>query len=618
MHRILSSQLTRCLSPEGYTEMGALINLVNLMYQEFDKDRARSERANQLMVAELGEINEAREQMLATLQSKNQTLDAALENMAHGLAMFNADATLVVSNSRYRSMFELTCVNAETFAAIHRQIASMCASGTMALDDIPKRMLGRQSVEQCLALADGRTIAVTYQPLAHGGWVEVHRDISEQRRADEQIRFLARHDQLTGLANRVVFNEVIESECARVRRGATIAVMCLDLDRFKYVNDTLGHPVGDKLLQSVAARLKATLRGTDTIARLGGDEFAIVQVQAEQPAGAAHLAQRIIESIGEPFEIDGHQVVIGASVGISVSPDDGTDADSLMRNADLALYRAKSEGRRTYRFFESGMDAVAQERRMLELDLRSALIRDEFDLHFQPLLDLKTNTVTACEALIRWQHPSRGRVAPDQFIPLAEEIGLIIEIGDWVLRRACREACLWPAHIGVAVNVSPAQFKAEGLVQSVQTALTLSGLAADRLEIEITEAVLLQDTEKTLGILERLKAIGVRISMDDFGTGYSSLSYLRKFAFDKLKIDRSFISDINSELNGRSIVKAVTELAASLGMMTTAEGVESEQQRSYLESLNCNEIQGYLISKPLPISDITKLLWQREPISVAA
>ena len=618
MHRVLACQLARSLSDGGYTDLSKLIDLVQTTYRQFDQDRARSERANHLMVSELLEINESRDVALRNLKIKHETLDIALENMAHGLAMFDSDGNLVVSNSQYRQLFAIDAECSRNFEMIVAQVAATLKAGERSMGDIPIVMRENQVEERTFDLADGRTVASTFQPLKAGGWVEVHRDVTDQRKADERIRYLARHDALTGLANRVVFNEAIASECARVQRGAAIAVLCLDLDRFKQVNDTLGHPIGDKLLQAVAERLKASVRATDTLARLGGDEFAILQVMAEQPGGASHLADRIIETISSPFEIDGHQIAIGASVGISISPGDGVEADVLMRNADLALYRAKSDGRRTFRFFESGMDRIAQERRQLELDLRGAVILGEFELHYQPLLDLRSNRISTCEALLRWNHPKRGRIPPDQFIPLAEEIGLIVEIGDWVLRTACLEASTWSANTGIAVNVSPVQFKSEGLVQSVRSALAESGLAAERLEIEVTEAVLLQDTERTLLQLSALKSLGVRVAMDDFGTGYSSLNYLRKFSFDKLKIDRSFVSDISGKMNGRSIVKAVTELASSLGMQTTAEGVETVEQRALLETLNCDEIQGYLISKPLPSAEIAELLHAQKVCTVAA
>ncbi len=478
--------------------------------------------------------------------------------------------------------------------------------------------VGDQALDRSIALVDGRTINTAVQPLRGGGWVEVHLDVTEQRRANERIQFLARHDALTSLHNRVVFNEVIEAEVARVERGAVFAVLCIDLDGFKHVNDTLGHSIGDELLKLVAGRLRSVVRSTDTVARLGGDEFAVVQVQIEQPAGARSLAQRIIDTIAVPFEIEGHQIMIGASIGVAVSPWDGLDSQSLMRNADMALYRAKAGGRRTYRFFEASMDAAARERRELELELRRAIANRDFELHYQPLLDLKSDRIVSCEALIRWNHPTKGRIPPDKFIPMAEDLGLIVEIGHWVLLQACEEARNWPADVGVSVNISPVQFKSDRLVDCVQSVLRETGLDPARLELEITEAVLMQDTQRTIRLLRELKILGVRITLDDFGTGYSSLSYLRKFQFDKLKIDRSFVSDITSGNIGRSIVKAVAELAASLGMRTTAEGVELAEQLEFLKSINCDEIQGYLISRPQAAQSIRHALRTQQPTDIAA
>ena len=390
----------------------------------------------------------------------------------------------------------------------------------------------------------------------------------------------------------------MDTALSRVARGESVAVLCLDLDHFKSVNDTLGHPIGDSLLQAVAARIRACVRPTDTVARLGGDEFAIVQVSAAQPTGATALAARLIEQIGEPFEIEGHQVVIGASVGIAVAPDDGSDPDCLLKNADMALYRAKEDGRGTYRFFEPAMDAKMQARRALELDLRKALVLGEFELFYQPLVRLDTDRVSGFEALLRWRHPQRGLVPPGEFIPLAEEIGLIGPIGAWVLKQACAEATRWPDHLKVAVNLSPVQFKNGTVVLDVVSALSASGLDPRQLELEITEAVLLQDTETTVATLTELRNLGVRISMDDFGTGYSSLGYLQKFPFDKIKIDRSFIRDLADRPDAIAIIRAVTGLGSSLGMSTTAEGVETEAQLRQLREEGCTEVQGYLFSEP--------------------
>jgi len=377
--------------------------------------------------------------------------------------------------------------------------------------------------------------------------------------------------------------------------------LCLDLDNFKYVNDSLGHPIGDDLLKQVSLRLCECVRAGDTVSRLGGDEFAIVQLGVELRAPEiSALASRIVEVVGAPYDIQGHIVIIGSSIGIAVAPDDGTDPDQLLKNADMALYRAKADGRGTYRFFETGMDARAQARRLLEIDLRAALARGEFELYYQPIHDLKADNIICFEALVRWMHPLRGMIQPTDFIALAEETGLIVPIGNWVLRKACADAAGWSRDVSVAVNLSPAQFKNRDLVPSVIAALSTSGLAANRLELEITESVLLQESEATLATLHKLRDFGVRISMDDFGTGYSSLSYLRSFPFDKIKIDQSFVHELASRGDSMAIVRAVTGLGKSLGISTTAEGVETKEQLALLRLEGCTEVQGYLFGLPRP------------------
>jgi diguanylate cyclase (GGDEF)-like protein len=433
--------------------------------------------------------------------------------------------------------------------------------------------------------------------------------LDERKRLEAELLRLARHDSLTGLPNRVLFHEHLEHALARTRRGGDdLAVLCIDLDHFKHVNDTLGHPIGDRLLQTVSERLKECVRDTDVVARLGGDEFAVVAVAAGQPVGAVVLAERIIAALSKPFDLDGHHVVIGGSVGIAFAPSDGLESDTLMRAADLALYRAKGDGRGLCRFFEPDMDAKMQARRTLELDLRRALVTEEFELYYQPLINLKSNEVCGFEALLRWNHPERGRISPAEFIPIAEETGIIIPLGEWVLRHACAEAVQWPDDIKVAVNVSPAQFKSRSLALAVTSALAASGLPPQRLELEITESVLLNETEATLATLHQLRDLGVQISMDDFGTGYSSLSYLRSFPFDKIKIDRSFIRDLSETDESVAIVRAVAGLGRNLGMATTAEGVETDEQLDQLRDEGCTEVQGYLFSEPLPATDVISLL----------
>ena len=423
-----------------------------------------------------------------------------------------------------------------------------------------------------------------------------------------RMNFLARHDALTALPNRAMFHDRLVLALEQCGSGLRFAVHCLDLDHFKAVNDTLGHPIGDALLQRVAARLTNAVREGDTVARLGGDEFAIIQLDIDGAQDAASLAQRVIDQINQPYEINGHQIIIGTSVGVVVTPCDGMSVEVLPCNADLALYRAKAEGRCTWRFYEPDMDTALQQRRLLEMDMRAALTGKQFELYYQPLVNVQSREVSGFEALIRWHHPERGMISPAEFIPLAEQTGLIVQIGAWVLRQACADASGWQSNLKVSVNLSPLQFRDTNLVPIVQQALSTAGLPAWRLELEITEGVLLHDNESTLVTLHRLRALGICISMDDFGTGYSSLSYLRSFPFDKIKIDQSFIRDLSDQPGSAAIVRAVTGLGSSLGIRTTAEGVETEDQLARLVAEGCTEVQGYLFSPPCPAQDVTRMV----------
>jgi diguanylate cyclase (GGDEF)-like protein len=608
MHRVLENQIARVRRPDGTPEIEALLVLIEKTYEQFDRERARNEHSNALMMAEIDEVNAARDAVMQSLAEEHNKLDAALENMAHGLGMYDAEERLTVANRRFGGRVARgSDLLARTFSENLAMVRAKITSFDQPLEDIPYLMASGVPAERTVELNDGRTVFITFQPLLGGGWVQVERDITEQRRADAKIRYLARHDSLTGLANRAVFNEVIAEELER-RPKEAIGLLCLDLDHFKSVNDTLGHPIGDALLKIVAQRLESHVREGDIVARLGGDEFAVLQLGGEQPAAAARLSKAIIEALNGTYEISGHHVQVGVSIGVAIAPLDGVDSETLMRNADIALYRAKSDGRGLFRFFETGMDEVMQARRRLEMDLRQALISRQFELHYQPLVDLPTRDINACEALLRWHHPERGLVPPDDFIPLCEEIGLIVDIGEWVLETACKEACSWPEAISVAVNVSPVQFGSPRLLGAVERALRLSGLPAHRLELEITESVLINDTAHTLDLLHKLKALGVRIAMDDFGTGYSSLSYLRRFPFDKLKIDRSFIGDLTRDPEASAIVRAVIQLANTLGMSTTAEGVENIDQRDLLQALNCKQFQGYLVSRPIDVEALHSFL----------
>ncbi|MGH6838834.1 MAG: bifunctional diguanylate cyclase/phosphodiesterase [Methylocella sp.] len=462
--------------------------------------------------------------------------------------------------------------------------------------------------------ADGTEIDVlTYwRHTMFGSWpaqLVAVMDVTEQRKVEARMAHMAHHDALTGLPNRVLFHERLDEALLRVRRYAEIlSVLCLDLDKFKNVNDTLGHPAGDKLLVAVAERLRTCLRDCDMAARFGGDEFAVLQLGLAGPNEAGALAERIVTLLSEPFDIEGQQALIGASVGIALAPADGETADQLLMGADIALYQAKEDGRRTFRFFEPGMDALLRARRTLELGLRSALGAGEFEVYYQPLVTLETGVICGFEALLRWHHPLRGLLAPAQFIPLAEETGLIVPIGEWVLHQACAEAVRWPDNLKVAVNLSPVQFKKGNFLQVVVATLESTGLPAARLELEITESVILEESKTNLATLHRLRALGVGIAMDDFGTGYSSLSYLRSFPFDKIKIDRSFIAELDKSGDCMAIVRAITNLGSSLGIPTTAEGAETEEQLASVREAGCTEMQGFLFSRPVPASEIAGML----------
>ncbi|WP_244480415.1 EAL domain-containing protein [Rhizobium sp. Root1220] len=439
-------------------------------------------------------------------------------------------------------------------------------------------------------------------------------DITEEVQAQERATHLAHHDALTGLPNRVLFRERLNlALSANAADASRVSIICLDLDQFKEVNDTLGHGAGDLLLQQLSSRLVSCARASDTVARLGGDEFAIIQMGVNQPLESEQLSRKLIEIIRMPFTIEGHELHIGVSIGIAVADREDTDPERLLKNADIALYRAKQAGRATYRIFEAQMDAELQARKTLEYDLRQAVLKNELELHYQPLIELETNDVVAVEALVRWRHPTRGLVSPAEFIPLAEEIGLIVAIGEWVLETACRQALEWPS-LRVAVNLSPVQFRNRELIDTVKSVLSRTGLGPERLELEITESVLINDAAAALDILNALKAIGVKIAMDDFGTGYSSLGYLNSFPFDKIKIDKSFIGDMSAKEKAGAIVKSVLSLGQSLNMITTAEGVETPEQAAFLTQEGCDQLQGYYFSRPIPASELTAFIenWHSE------
>jgi diguanylate cyclase (GGDEF)-like protein len=540
--------------------------------------------------------------------------DTALNNMPHGLCMFDPQRRLVVANKRVEEILQLAQVRRGD--SLRTFLRGAVASGTLngstmerLLSDLDDRLTGKFNGELAVSTEDGRALALTFEPMQNGGSVVLVEDVTERKNAEAKINHMARYDALTGLPNRTFFHDQMEWALASMKRDAHCAVLFVDLDQFKQVNDTLGHPAGDALLCAVAQRLRAMVRDSDLVARFGGDEFVVLQSPIYSPDGAAALARRIVEELSTLYEIEGHSVAIGASVGIAVAPRDGKDADLLLKNADMALYRAKSDGRGQWRFFEPEMDVKAQARRKLELDLRQAVATGAFEVHYQPLINLKTGRISTCEALLRWTHPERGAISPAEFIPIAEEVGLIVEIGHWVLRRACQDCARWPGRVNVAVNLSPIQFRHGNIMRAVTEALSASGLAPSRLEIEITESVLLQDTETTRAILRQMHDHGVKVSLDDFGTGYSSLSYLHSFPLDKVKIDRSFLSAISSSKRALPLLRNVARLIAELGMWVTMEGVETVEQLELITSEgNFDEAQGWLFSPAVRAAEIEAML----------
>ncbi|WP_128970587.1 bifunctional diguanylate cyclase/phosphodiesterase [Bradyrhizobium tropiciagri] len=546
------------------------------------------------------------------LSEQSQHLDTAINTMTQGLLLFDASARLVICNQQYIDMFDLSPDIVRPGCHLRDLIVHRQAIGSFVgdVDEYCARFTnprGDEIRDSVIMTPDGRSIRLIYKRAPDGGWATTLEDVTDGRRAQARIEYLAHYDALTNLPNRTLFQRHAE-ELLRETTVREFAIHYIDIDEFKRINDTLGHLIGDEFLRRVAEKLRQSVGLNDFIARLGGDEFAIVQHDIASDDDVSDLVARVYQSLRTPFDCLGHWLSSDASIGIAIAPRHGSDLFGLLKCADLAMYAAKAAGRRTYRFFDPAMEKQANLRRALESDLRTALAEGGFELHYQPLVDLRSDEVTGCEALLRWRHPVRGMISPAEFIPLAEETGLIEEIGQWVLRTACIEAAAWPAHVRLAVNVSPIQFKSETLALKVASALAESGLDPRRLELEITEAVLIADDDAALVTLGQLRALGVHIALDDFGTGYSSLQYLQRFPFDKIKIDRSFVKEVTRNSGSASIIRAVVSIAADRNMITTAEGVETDQQRDTVQMLGCTQMQGYLFSKPVPAQDVRTLL----------
>ena len=544
------------------------------------------------------------------LRIQNARFDAALNNMSQGLLMADNDRRLIVCNKRFREMFGLRQEEVEPGARLDDLLhvtMERQAQPLLLISEIHQRLSGIWSATergQFYAETDEASIQVVYVPMSEGGWVVTYEDISERRKVEANTEYLAHHDVLTGLPNRLAFtlrlNHLLSNRVNRRR----FALLFVDVDDFKDVNDTLGHLAGDMLLVTIAQRLRAAVREEDLVARLGGDEFAILQMMPRDRTETLALAQRLVDAIDQPYDLEGRRISSSISLGIAVEDDETTDAEYLFRNADMALYRAKAAGRNTWRFFEPEMQQEVQTRSTITADLRTALKEDQFEIFYQPVVQASTGELVQFEGLLRWNHHSLGSVAPGRFIPIAEESRLIVPIGEMVLRRACAEAMRWPCQVKLAVNLSPVQFAGRGLVAMVESALNDAGLDPSRLELEITEGALLRDSDQVSAVLRQLRSLGVTIALDDFGTGYASLSYLRQLPFDKIKIDRSFIMGLNKKDDAIPIIEAVVSLARNLNMTTTAEGVETEDQWRLLAAMGCTFVQGYLFDRPQSAANI--------------
>ncbi|MET3900159.1 diguanylate cyclase (GGDEF)-like protein/PAS domain S-box-containing protein [Devosia sp. UYZn731] len=564
----------------------------------------------------LGRAQEVLQQKEQSLALQNARFDTALDAMSLGLVLLDTQYRIIVCNPRFLAIFGLDEVQAAPGTPIVDLIAPELLSDathefTRADDDNDDIAVLNERAHH---LPNGMVLLITRDSMAEGGWVCTFEDVTERHRAQNRVVHMAHHDALTGMPNRLLFWESITQAVRGLgERAQPFAVLFLDLDRFKEVNDTLGHPVGDALLRQVAERLRYTLPPRDIVARLGGDEFAVLHYCGDTSLDSTlELSERLIDTVGRPYHIEDHEIVVSTSIGIAVAPADGSDSDQLMKNADLALYSAKADGTGTCSFFTTRMEQVLRSRHLLEADLRSGIRLGQFELFYQPLISLKTRRIVSGEALMRWRHPEHGLISPADFIPLAEETGVIDLLGEWALLQACRDALAWPEHIRVSVNLSPVQFRKAGLFDMVQAALADSGIAPQRLELEITESVLLRNNAANLEALRRLRALGLTIALDDFGTGYSSLSYLQRFPFDKLKIDQSFVRDLENRPDSLAIVQSIATLGRNLKMQTTAEGVETQAQLDIITEAGCSEAQGYYFSRPTPEGEFRALLTQQD------
>ena len=611
-HELLSTQLDQASGYSGAVDLGRLLPLIGATYSALEHERDALARALNGSTDRLQQLEAQQQDLDAALRSQTQRFKIALDYMSQGLCFFDHEKRLIVSNRRYAEIYGLLPSQISPGMTLPEIVELRRTVGTdpvMPYDDYINFVPSRDSVYSLtgivVELRNGRAVAIRHQPLDDGGYVATHEDVTERLAAEAQIAHMAHHDALTELPNRLLFRERLQEALDRIGPDRLCAVLYLDLDYFKTINDTLGHPIGDSLLRAVTERLRLSVRQSDTVARLGGDEFAIVQGSVADAVDAANLAERLVDDLSRTYVLDGHQVVIGSSIGIALGPNDGTEPDQLMKRADLALYSAKLQGRSRYCFFRPEMSAVAEHRRSLQVALRRALAGGEFVVHYEPLVQLSSGRVVGFEAMLHWHQPAHALMPTTEFMPLAEEIGLSRDLDRLVLNRACTEAADWADQVRVAVTLSAKQFRDDGLVAMVSAVLDRSGLPASRLELEVTESAAMQDATTTRAILRDLKALGVRLALDDFGAGHLFLRYLHEFPFDRVKLDRAFVSGLGHRPDSAAIVRAVTTLCAGLGIVTTAEGVETDAQLAVLRAERCDEAQGPIFGLPCPSVQIS-------------
>jgi diguanylate cyclase (GGDEF)-like protein len=626
VHKLLVKQLEKARQPDGDVDIERLLKLVTTAYEEAEQDRERTDRSLALMVEEIDAFQANLEGQIASrtaelrdsrklLKLQNQRMAAALDSTGQAVSIYDSHSRLIYCNQQFLDLYRLPKRLGKPGTTFEAIIRGRVEGGSYVGDDPDAYVADRLAfvargmyANDVLTLNSGRIVSITHQPLSDGGWASTHKDITEFNQLQEELAHRAYHDALTGLANRHMLQQRLTACVTEAAGLGSFVLLLVDLDGFKGINDTLGHSAGDQVLREVAHRLETAVGTRGLAARMGGDEFAIVLNLGSTGRDAHQLAVELLEGAHKPFSIDGQPTDIAFSIGIAVAPGDGNSADQLLKNADLALYAAKKDARGSYRFFEPAMDKAMRDRRQLERDLALALERGQFELYYQPILNLKRQVISGFEALLRWHHPEEGMISPARFIPVAEETGLIVPIGEWVLREAINEASRWPAGLRIAINVSSIQFQRGNVVATIMNALGSAGIAPERVEIEITESVFFENNVANLDALRQLHALGLKIALDDFGTGYSALSYLLSYPFDKIKIDGSFVRASDNAAGAQAIVRAIAEIGHRMGIVTTAEGIETAAQLRNVHAAGYTEAQGYLIARPMPSDQVHKML----------